>query len=494
MRYQFFKQSAIPLQVIAICGVGVLLGLLSVWLPIYFLIIGLGAIIYFLIVWLWPEFALLGLLLLLATIFDENKLPSLPVGIGHLIVSDFLLFIPIAVLLLRIWVEPGFSLNHTPLDFPLLAFYGVAIFSTVLAIVHGTVTFNQSLGELRAVNLYLTFFIVTNLIRDEKHLRRLLNGIFVLSMLVALMMIIQYFLGGLTQILSGRVEALYTGSTSNPGVTRVLPPGQSLVLVALIAIPVLLIYNQVLSQFVFRFLSLFVVGIAVILTYNRNFWAAVVLALVLVALLVSIPEKIRFVNITIWVVAIAIIILIPLLSIAGDQAQSFINGFVTRFETLYDPNTINESSLRYRVVETEYALPQITAHPLIGLGLGADYRSWDSRIDFGVLGYDKFAYIHDGHLWTILKTGLVGYLFFVCFLFLFLLRSLTHWRRIPDPFQKAIVLSFAVAVFGILPATIVNPIFSQTYWTPLLGIMMGINEVIFRLGREYVAGSLNKVD
>ncbi len=494
MRYQFFKQAPIPLQAIAICGIGVLLGLLSVWLPAYFLIIGMGAIVYLVIVWLWPELALLGLLLLLATVFDENTLPSLPIGIGHLIVSDFLLFIPIAVLILRIWVEPGFSLNHTPLDFPLLAFYSVAIFSTVLAIVHGTVTFNQSLGELRAVNLYLTFFIVTNLIRDEKHLRRLLNGIFVLSMLVALMMIVQYFLGGLIQILSGRVEALYTGSTSDPGVTRILPPGQSLVLVALIAYPVLLIYDQILSQFIFRFLSLFVLGIAVILTFNRNFWAAEVFALALVALLASIPEKIRFVNITIWVVVIATLILVPLLSFAGDQAQSFVNGFVTRFATLYDPNTINESSLRYRVVETEYALPQIAAHPLIGLGLGADYRPWDSRIDFGILGYDKFAYIHDGHLWTILKTGLVGYLFFVWFLFLFLLRSLMYWRRIPDPFQKAIVLSFAVAVFGILPATIVNPIFSETYWTPLLGIMIGINEVIFRLSQENLAGSLNKVD
>ena len=117
------------------------------------------------------------------------------------------------------------------------------------------------------------------------------------------------------------------------------------------------------------------------------------------------------------------------------------------------------------VLETQYALPQIAAHPLIGLGLGADYRPWDSRIDFGSLTYDKFAYIHDGHLWTILKTGLVGYLFFIIFLFLFLQRSLRYWRQIHDPFQKAIVLSFAIAVIGILPATVVDPIFAETYWT-----------------------------
>jgi hypothetical protein len=484
MDYPFNRRALFSLQAIVICVVGALLGLLCVWLPSYFLIIGLGTIVYIVVVWLWPEFALLGLLLLLATVFDENSLPSISIGVGHLIVSDFLLFIPIVILLLRTWVEPGVSINHTPLDFPLLAFYCVALFSTISAIVHGTVTFNQSLSEVRVVNLYLTFFIVTNLVRDEKHLRRLLNGILVLSIFVALMMILQYFLGNITQILPGRVETLFTGNTGAPGVTRILPPGQSLVLVALITIPLLLIFDKTPSKYIFRFFLLFIVAIAVILTFNRSFWVALAIALFLAVFLVSIPEKIRFVNIAIWTAVILIMILVPVLSFAGSQAQAFVDGFATRFSTLLDPNTLNEGSLQYRVVETQYALPQIAAHPLIGLGLGADYRPWDSRIDFGSLTYDKFAYIHDGHLWTILKTGLVGYLFFIIFLFLFLQRSLRYWRQIHDPFQKAIVLSFAIAVIGILPATVVDPIFAETYWTPLLGIMMGVNEVIFRLNRE----------
>ena len=95
------------------------------------------------------------------------------------------------------------------------------------------------------------------------------------------------------------------------------------------------------------------------------------------------------------------------------------NGVATRFDTLFNPDTLGESSLAYRQVETEYALPQIASHPLIGLGLGANYRPLDNRIDFGVLAYDKLAYIHNGHLWMILKTGIIGYLFFIWFLFLF---------------------------------------------------------------------------
>ena len=304
-----------------------------------------------------------------------------------LIVSDFLLFVPIAILLLRVWSQPNISFNHTPLDFPLLAFYCVAVFSTVLAIVNGTVTFNQSLGELRVVNLYLTFFLVTNMINDEKHLRRLLNGLFVLSILVALMMIAQYFLGDITQILPGRVEVLYTANISDPGVTRVLPPGQSLVLVALITIPVLLIFDKdpSKSKLIFRFLLLFIVGLAVIVTFNRNFWVAVAIAMFLVVFLISISEKIRFANLAVWLVVIVIMTTLLVLSLAGDQTQSFINGVATRFDTLLNPDTLGESSLAYRGVETEYATPTDCRPSTDRVGVGSGLST--PRTTVSILGY-----------------------------------------------------------------------------------------------------------
>jgi len=337
----------------------------------------------------------------------------------------------------------------------------------------------------------LAFFIVTNLIRDEKHLRRLLNGIFVLSILVALLMIVQYFLGDITQILPGRVETLFTAGASDPQVTRVLPPGQSLVLISSIVFPILLIVDRSSPKVLLRLCLMFIVGFATIITFNRNFWVAFAIALLLAILLSSIPEKIRFVNISIWSLVIVIMILILVISFSGNQAQALINGVVTRFNTLLNPQTlISESSIQWRVVESEYALPQIVAHPLIGLGLGADYRPWDSRVDFVLAPYDQFAYIHDGDLWMVLKTGLIGYAIFIWFLFLFLQRSLKYWRKISDPYHKAIVLSFALAMIGILPATLVNPIFFESYWAPLIGIMVGVNEVIFRLNQEAKTNSI----
>ncbi len=483
MQSQANKQFPLLAQMLVICTIGLLLGFASTKLQPYLLLtLGLG-IVYIGIVWLWPEYAILSILLLTSTIIDENSLPSVPIGIGHLIVSDFLLFIPLGIMLIRIWVEPGFGFVHTPLDFPLLAFYGIAVLSTILAISQGTITFNQSLGELRTVNLYLIFFLVTNFIRTRKQLYILLNGILILTIFVALMMVAQYALGDITKILPGRVETLFTAGTTDQGVTRILPPGQSLILVILILLPVLLIFDKDASKSLFRLFQLFIVGLAVLLTFNRSFWVAMMFSLFLVVILVSMRDKVRYLNLAFLSIGIIAAVTILAVAAAGKQAQSLIDGAVIRFSTLLNPNTLNESSLRYRDVEFQYAVPQILDHPAIGLGLGSHYRPWDRRIDFGPIDWDKLAYIHNGHLWVILKTGVLGYVFFAWFLLLFIKRSLQHWSQIQSPFLRAIMLSFAVTIIGILPATIVNPIFAQAYWASIIGIMLGTSEIIIRLNK-----------
>jgi hypothetical protein len=166
----------------------------------------------------------------------------------------------------------------------------------------------------------------------------------------------------------------------------------------------------------------------------------------------------------------------------GNRTQSLIDGSIIRMSTLVNPNTVNEGSLRDRYVENEYAYQQVLAHPLIGLGLGADYRKWDRRIDFtAIASWDRFAYIHDGHLWVMLKTGFLGYFFFIWMLLRFLRRGFQAWLKNPPPYYKGIIFSFVITIVGLLPATIVNPLFSTPYWTAVIGVMLGISEVIIRL-------------
>lgn len=483
MESRLSRPVSTPLQVFIICGIGLLLGAATYWLSPFLLLAAVAGLIYVVFTWFLPEGAVLIMVLWASTVFDIYSLPSISIGVGHLIISDFLLIIPLCIIILRAWVEPGFNLVHTPLDFPLLAFYAVGILSTVVAIYTSTITFNQSLGEVRIVNFYLIFFIVTNLMRDQKHLRRLLNGLFVLAGLVAMAMIVQAVLGSGVPILPGRVEALGATGGTDPSVTRVLPPGQSLVMVILVALIVLLVIDRRQLNIVPRFFGVFIVSVAVILTFNRSFWVGLFLALLLVGILISIRDKIRFVNILILAALVGAFLVVPALALNQAKTKDLFGSTAARMETLFNPNTINTDSVQDRFVENSYAVPQIVSHPFIGLGLGANYRPRDRRIDYGTITWDKFAYIHNGHFWVMLKTGLIGYLFFMWLLIRFIVRGFRNWNRIRDPYFKGILLAFAAVVVGIIVADLVNPIFRASYWTPLIGIMLGTGEVIINTNR-----------
>jgi hypothetical protein len=484
MQRNMLKQPPILLQMIVVYGVGLILGVISIWLPPYFLLIGVAGVIYLVVAWSWPEIALLGILLFASTVFDIYAYPSIPIGVGNLIISDILIFVLIGIIFLRVIVRTS-TFVHTPLDLPLLAFYSAAILATAVGIYKSRVTFNQSLGEVRVINFYLAFFIVTNLVRNEKQIRRLLNGIFLLAFFVALIMVAQYILGDQVKIIPGRVETLGTAGVTEAGVTRILPPGQSLVVVVFISQVVLSVFDRRPSGYMIRLLLAGATGLAVLLTFFRNYWIAFALAMFFAGLLVSVRDKLKYAKILLWSILIGAIILTPFLTIKGGRVEKLIEGATVRLSTIFNPDTSKESSLTYRYIENEYVFPQIVSHPLFGLGLGANYRPRDPRLDFSKpLAQSLTWYIHNGHYWIMVKIGLIGYLFFMWLFLRFIKRGFQNWKRIPDPFLKGIVLSFAVTILSLQFSVFVNPVFTNSWWAPVIGIMLGISEVILHLNFE----------
>ncbi len=125
--------------------------------------------------------------------------------------------------------------------------------------------------------------------------------------------------------------------------------------------------------------------------------------------------------------------------------------------------------------------------------MGAIYRPWDSTLDFrdadGV-DHDFRRHIHNGHLWILLQSGLLGYLSFVWLSLAFLMRGFTHWRSVPNDRMRSVVLGFTLAYLAVFIAAVANSSFMQWNWTPVIGIMMGINEVVLRQVREDESSAL----
>jgi O-antigen ligase len=168
----------------------------------------------------------------------------------------------------------------------------------------------------------------------------------------------------------------------------------------------------------------------------------------------------------------------PVISPAGSDINRLITGTLGRLasltstESFEDPN----SSLRWRDFEYQFALPQIVSHPFIGVGAGAMYRPFVVGRDSEL--FDGRRYIHNGHLSIIVKSGLLGYLCFLVFSLIALFRGFKNWRRITSPQLRAVVLGFSFAYSGILIGSTVSPMILTGSWTPVIGIMLGINEVI----------------
>src|SRR6185437_13270802 len=132
-----------------------------------------------------PEIGVLAILIITSTVIPESSLPRISIGIGTIYIPDILLGGLLALIFIRRVVEGEFFGLHTPLDWPLLGFWGIAMLSTYRSFFHGSITFNQSLAPVRTVSYYLIFFVITNLVRQEKQVALLVKGIYLLATFVA---------------------------------------------------------------------------------------------------------------------------------------------------------------------------------------------------------------------------------------------------------------------------------------------------------------------
>lgn len=458
--------------------VALLLGIASLQFSPLWTLIALGGLVFGFAAVKRPEIALLAVLVATSTIVFEGQLPLLPIGVGSLHVSDILLLGLFATIIFRSLSDPGFKIIRTPLDLPLLGFYGIGLLSTLIAVSQLSVSKDQALRETRVFTYYLVFFVVTNLIRKRAQVVFLIQGLLLLGTGVAVAMIAQFSLGTSVNLFPGRVEILQTQGVSYGDVTRIIPPGQSLVMVAFITLLVLLVIDKSGPSIIIRLFQGGVLGLAVIFTFYRNFWLMVGIALLLLVFLVRRRERQKLAFLAITGLVLAIIVLAPILIQPGSKAESLIIASSDRLATLFRAETLQEDSLQFRYIEYEYAIPQVVSHPLLGLGFGAQYRPWDPRLDWAM--FDGRGYIHNGHLWIILKTGFLAYACFLWLSVLFVVRGLRSWRHISDRFMQAVLLAFVLIYIGALVAAIVNPVFKNWYWTPVIGIMMGVNEVILR--------------
>jgi hypothetical protein len=479
-----FRLDGLLSQIIVGCSFGLLLGIASLWSSPYIVLGALLAVILIFAILKRPEIALFGILIATSSIVFEDQLPTIHVGIS-LNITDFLLLGSLGIIVVRWLIEPEFRVVHTPLDWPLLILYSVTLLSTFIAINNSSVQVVEARRAIRVLSAFLTFFIVTNLIRDRRQLNFLINGILLLGTTVAAAMAVQFLLGNSVKLLPGTVASLWTQGTTYEDITRILPPGLSIINLAFFGIICILVLGNFRALGCLKLVQCSLLGMALLVTFLRSFWAVIIIVLFLLVVIVRGVDRQKLIGWGLVVIFSAgmTVILLMMFSSPSSRAMKLVNASIDRLSTLARSETFQgqDSSLNWRMRENQYAFAAIMQHPAIGLGMTAMYRPYDPRLFIPGSGTYFRTYIHNGHLWILLQSGLLGYFSLMWLSLAFLIRGFRYWRSIVDSRMRAVMLGFSLFYLAALMEAVFFPLFKEWSWIPVIGTIMGVNEVILRL-------------
>ena len=198
----------------AALSVGILLGAASLAFGPIPVLMGLIGVLVVCLAFMAPEIVVLIMLAFVLELIPAQLNPSISLFVGHFFVTDLLLVMLLSIVLVRLLAEKTFHRVRTPLDIPLLLFCGAAIVGVITAVRNHGVKFSDTTPEARVFLYYLIFFVVTNLIRTRSQLTRLINGILLIAVLVAGMMVIQAMLWSVISLYLAEVASSRRGSWS----------------------------------------------------------------------------------------------------------------------------------------------------------------------------------------------------------------------------------------------------------------------------------------
>lgn len=442
-----------------------------------------------------PELALLGLLVIISSLFPDTAFPRINLIAFNLYITDILIVVFLFLIILRWLVDRNYPLIRTPLDIPFLAFCVWAAVTALYGYWMNDVPRYRMIPELRMAEYYISFFLFTNLLRTPGSLRFLLRWFFILATLVGVVMIVQYFLGYTSPILAGRVEVLVTSEQGRiyQEVTRITDTsGEGLITMAFMLKSVMLFIDRLRIRKMADLIQWGIIGTGFLMTFNRTHWLMAFFVIGMTALLVGKQERQKLLYWSLAVILLGVFLISAILILLPESGPAtFLRAFggrlfsVTASDLYRDPNT---STLLWRNFEYEYGLPQVWSHPIMGLGLGANYRPLLMNVD----GYwsDGRHFVHNSHLWVAMKTGLVGFFFYLWFLLGFVWHGLRSWRSVADVSLRGMVLGSALSILAIVIGANAHAITMSLYWIPVLTFVIGTSEVIILRHSNHARGQI----
>ena len=339
---------------------------------------------------------------------------------------------------------------------PLAAFLLVVVCQFVRGVALGSDA-SVAGAEMRTLLNLSTFFVALPVLADRQMRERLLKGLLVVGLLLGAWGMAQWVLDiGFRGEFGVREGISFTSS------------GRGQLQGGLFAFPVAavlgfaaLVYGAVQDGWQ-RYVVVAVTAVnllCLLLTYERTFWVATVLAMGVVTLKAGRGPRMRAL---VSGPAIVVVILATMATFAPGAFDS------ARERLLSLGQYSTDGSLRYRVVESRHVAGEIRDRPVLGSGLGATIvwsRPWE-----GVPAH-TYSYSHNGYLWVAWKLGLpAGFLLFGILL-------VAVWWREPggDSLQRSIRHGSQASLLLLLVSSVTFPSFNAYSITATMGLLLAFS-------------------
>jgi hypothetical protein len=450
------------------------------------LLVGLlGGVAFIFMTLRMPELGILTLVAITGGLVNTDWLPRLDFGPLTLHIPDILLAVLLGLVILRSMKLPNHALVRSRLDIPLILFLGAVFISEVNSVIFQDVGLNAAFRVMRKLAYWMVFWIVVQLIRDEKSLRRLLSGLWIFTIILSLRVLLADYLPLHQAILPVTIVTLETAGQTFSGVERFYFPGER-ILFLMIPISCSVIAMTQSKNINWRVSVLALAVFWLFRSFQRNYWVTIFCSCCLLFYLLSIKQRIRLLRHLSLLMLFTLLIVGLLQGIKPDMVQRQIEAVVERIGSLNETLTRTDSSIQWRVIENWYAIQKFFQHPILGIGIGNSYRP-PMEIEIIVGGSTEGwgdSYIHNAYLWIAVMMGLLGLLPFLWLCSTYVYNTIDDFRGIKDDELRGTYLGSGIAFLGAMVSNLVAPNFIQNWSLVIYPVIIGTSEVIYRLSRE----------
>lgn len=458
--------------------VAAFLGLLPVFLPWWFVLAVVALLVIVIAVFAFPEQSIVVLLMMGSGLVPRQLLVSIPLGPGRILASDIVIAALMCFAFVKMMRAPDRVLKALPWMRPVV----VLLILTGVGIVVGKFLFNSSVKdvfqEARVQVYWFVLPLVIAFVPDEKRAKRLMWGLVILGLCLAIAVVAQFITGRIF-IENARVENLMTLTSTYHDVTRSTAGGAIyLILLPLFFLLAIGLGGTLRTAYVLPLIAILAAGVVV--SFGRAIWLASIVATLLLAFYLKGAKGVIGVG---FAAVLGLVI-----SIGGLVAvkPKTIDAAYERLASTFEEGS-RKSSLGWRFEEAHFAAKALSGSPILGIGYGTAYKPYIPLSGAIEQDVSLMRYSHNAFIGLWLKLGLPGLLAVLWLIVAATHRGLQVLKGTQDEYLRAICSAALAGFFVANVASLTQPDWLVSTGIMFFGLVLGLMATCDLLGRRKAA-------